>query len=591
VRSSKAILAACAAAVLGLSTVVVAGAAISGSSGQVIKLATPPVSVALNKLENATSTYAFDEKQNVTLTSAIPVDAVNPGTYTSFPAGSAKVAVGTVVDSHLIHSDIPSRSFTAHRSGTVTFANDIVGVVGSTSKLAGSDSLGATGTTYAGSTQWRGLEGGENGWASGDKFTISADHRSLTFDINTYVMDEIRVITKHANTLVTSISDSPDPVQAGANVTYTVTVTNGGASTAAGVSVQDVFPGATLVSATSSGGCTGTTTVTCALGSITPGGSAAATIIVTSPSTVPAGGTITNTATSPPGLAPAGTATTTVVSPSLTTSIADAPDPVTAGNDVQYILTVTNNGIAPVANAHVVDTLPSGSSLKTATSSGGCSGSGPVDCALGALAVGASAQAQLVVTSPATVPAGGTMTNSAVATPGTNTAGTQDTAVEAPQDGVSKGFVSPGGSLTIPGDDPATLSLPNTGNGAPVEITQGDGSFCSGSCEGPATTISEFAGYSDPNQPISLLLTYQFPDAPDSLTNAAAAYGSTIYKNDDPGNPTVGTVVPFCSTFGAGVAVPHPCVDARTITQPTPNSFVVTFTIKYVSGDPKFARR
>jgi uncharacterized repeat protein (TIGR01451 family) len=258
---------------------------------------------------------------------------------------------------------------------------------------------------------------------------------------------------------------------------------------------------------------------------------------------------------------------------------------------VQYILTVTNNGIAPVANAHVVDTLPAGTSLKTATSSGGCSGTGPVDCALGALAVGASAQAQLVVTGPGTVPAGGTMTNSAVASPGSNPAASEVTTVEAPQDGVSKGFVSPGGSLTIPGDDPATLTLPNTGAGAPVEITQGDGTFCDGSCEGPATTISEFGGYSDPNHPISLLLTYEFPDSPGSLTNAATAYGSTIYKNDDPSNPGVGTVVPLCSTFGAGVAIPHPCVDAKTITQPSQNSFVVTFTIKYISGDPKFARR
>ncbi len=359
-RTTKAVLAACAAAILGLSTVVVAGAAISGTSGQVIELTTPPASVALNKLEHATSVYAFDEKQGVTLGGAVAVDAVNPGTYTTFPSGSAKVAAGTLVDSHMIHSDIPSRSYTSHRTGSVTFANDVIGVIGSTAKLASSDSLGAAGTIYAGTTKWRGLESGENGWASADKLTISANRRTVSFDVNTYVMDEIRVITKHANPLVTTISDTPDPVQAGGNVTYTVTVTNTGASAADGVQVADSFPGATLVSATASGGCTGTTTVTCGLGTIAAGGSAAATIVVTSPSTVPAGGTITNTATSPPGQDPAATATTTVVSPSLTTSIADAPDPVTAGNDVQYILTVTNNGVAPVANAHVVDTLPAG---------------------------------------------------------------------------------------------------------------------------------------------------------------------------------------------------------------------------------------
>jgi uncharacterized repeat protein (TIGR01451 family) len=545
--------------------------------------------VKLNALEHATSVYAFDEAQNKTLTSAISVDAVNPGTYSSFPSGTAKVAVGTVVDSHLIHSDIPSRSYTARRQGSVTFADDILGVVASTAKLASSDSIGAPGTLYAGTTQWRGLESSESGWAIlGDKLTISADRRTISFDVNTYVMDEIRVLTKHKNPLVTTVTAAPNPVQAGENVTYTVTVTNTGASTATGVQVADTFPGATLISATAPGGCTGTTTVTCTLGSIPAGGAAVATIVVKSPSTA---GPLTNTASSPPGQGPAGTATTSVVSPSLSTTISDSPDPVTAGNDVQYTLTVTNNGIAPVADAHVVDTIPSGTTLKTSSAPGGCTGTTTVDCMLGLLNIGASAEAKLVVTSPGAVPEGGSITNSAVATPGSNTAASEVTTVEAPVDGVSKGFVVPGGSISIDGDNPATLTLPNTGEGAPVIITQDDGTFCNGTCEGPATTISDFAGYSDPSNPISLLLTFTFPDSPTSLTDAADAYGSTIYKNDDPENPSVGTVVPFCTTLGAGVAVPHPCVDGRTITQPTPNSFVVTFTIRYISGDPKFGRR
>jgi uncharacterized repeat protein (TIGR01451 family) len=256
-RSSKGFIALCAAVVLTVSSVAVAGAFISGSSGQVIRLSTPPVSVALNKLENATSVYAFDEAQGKTLTAAVAVDAVNPGTYTSFPAGTATVAAGTVVDSHLIHSDIPSKSYTARRTGSVTFANPILGVVASTAKLAASDSaLGATGTTYAGTTQWRGLEGSsENGTSNvADKFTISADRLTVTFDVKTYVMDEIRVITGHTNQLATSISDSPDPVQAGDNVTYTISVKNNGSSTADAVQVQDAFPGATFVSATASAG-------------------------------------------------------------------------------------------------------------------------------------------------------------------------------------------------------------------------------------------------------------------------------------------------------------------------------------------------
>jgi uncharacterized repeat protein (TIGR01451 family) len=588
--SRKGLVALCAVIVMVVSSVAIGGALISGSTGKVIQLSTAPASVKLNALENATNTYAFDEKQGTTLSAAVAVDAVDPGTYGAFPSGSATIPAGTLVNSHLIHSDIPSRNFTARRTGTVTFANDILGVVASTAKLAASDTLGATGTLYAGTTKWRGLESSENGFANtGDKFSISADRRTVSFDVNTYVMDEIRVITSHTNPLVTSIVDTPDPVQAGDNVTYQVTVTNTGPTAQAGVTVQDDFPGATLVSATAPGACTGTTTVTCSLGTIAAGGSAVATIVVTSPSTVPASGNLVNTASSPPGQNPVSTATTVVVAPSLSTTISDSPDPVTAGNDVQYTLTVTNNGIATVPNAHVVDTLPPGTSLFSAPAN--CSGTGPVDCALGSLAVGASAEVQLVVTSPATVPDGGTITNTAVATPGDNTPATQTTTVEAPTDGVSKGFVSPGGSLTIPGADPATLSLPNTGDGAPVIITQGEGTFCDGPCDGTATTISDFPGYNDPNEPIHVELVYNFPDSPTSLTDAATAFGQQIYKNTDPDNPNVGSIVPICTTPGSGNAFPSPCLDGRSITQPTPNSFVVKFQIVYLSGDPKFARR
>jgi uncharacterized repeat protein (TIGR01451 family) len=587
-RSLKAALVATGAVALVASTLVAAGAIISSSSGSVIRLSPAPASVKLDALENATKVYAFDEAQGKTLTAAVAVDAVNPGTFSTFPSGTAKVAVGTVVDSHLIHSDIPARSYTARRTGSVTFGSGILGVIASTAKLAASDNLGAPGTQYAGTTTWRGLESTENSNSYSDKLTISTDRKTLTFDVQTLVMDEIRVLTAHTNTLVTTISDSPDPVQAGDNVTYTLTVTNTGSSTATAVQVADELPGATLVSATAVGGCSGTTTVTCTLGSIAAGASASASIVVKSPATVPAGGTITNTATSPPGQAPAVSASTTVVSPTLTTSIADSPEVVTAGNDVQYTLVVTNNGLSAVADAHVVDTLPAGTSLVTSDAPGGCTGTSAVDCGLGALAVGASAEVKLVVTLPSTVPDGGTVTNTAVATPGTNVVATEDTTVEAPVDGVSKGFVIPGGSITIDGPDPATLSLPETGDGAPVTITQGAGTFCDGPCNGTATTISDFAGYTDPNHPIHITLTYAFPDSPTSLFDAASAFGDTIYKNTDPDNPSVGSPVPVCPT--PGIATPHPCLSSRGITQPSPNSFLVTFEIVYLSGDPRFAR-
>ncbi|HEY3053185.1 MAG TPA: DUF11 domain-containing protein, partial [Thermoanaerobaculia bacterium] len=80
------------------------------------------------------------------------------------------------------------------------------------------------------------------------------------------------------------------------NVTYTIVVTNGGPETASTVTVTDTLPPTmTFVSATTTQGtCTGTTTVTCSVGSILNGGSVTITITAKAGSTL---GSTTNTAT------------------------------------------------------------------------------------------------------------------------------------------------------------------------------------------------------------------------------------------------------------------------------------------------------
>lgn len=66
-------------------------------------------------------------------------------------------------------------------------------------------------------------------------------------------------------------------------LSYTVTVTNYGPTSASGVTVTDTLPiGLSFVSATpSQGSCTGGVTVTCALGALANGGSATITLVVT----------------------------------------------------------------------------------------------------------------------------------------------------------------------------------------------------------------------------------------------------------------------------------------------------------------------
>src|SRR6185437_14116886 len=93
-------------------------------------------------------------------------------------------------------------------------------------------------------------------------------------------------------------TDSPDPVFAGGNLTYSLVVHNNGPSSAAGVTLTDPLPtGLTLVSATTTKGtCSGTTTVSCSIGALNSG--AANDVTVTIVATVGAGAasSITNTA-------------------------------------------------------------------------------------------------------------------------------------------------------------------------------------------------------------------------------------------------------------------------------------------------------
>jgi uncharacterized repeat protein (TIGR01451 family) len=113
-------------------------------------------------------------------------------------------------------------------------------------------------------------------------------------------------------------TDSPDPVRVGDNLTYTVTVTNGGPNPADAVQVTDTLPtGVTFVSAASSqGSCTGTTTVVCTIGTIAVSATATVTIVV-QPT---ASGTITNrvnatSSTQDPTPVNNATTTDTVVNP------------------------------------------------------------------------------------------------------------------------------------------------------------------------------------------------------------------------------------------------------------------------------------
>ena len=95
-----------------------------------------------------------------------------------------------------------------------------------------------------------------------------------------------------ANLSITK-TDSPDPVTVGSQLTYAISVTNAGPDAASNVVVTDTLPSTLTLVSTSTGSCSGTTTITCTLGSLASGSQITVSIVVTPT----AAGEITNTAT------------------------------------------------------------------------------------------------------------------------------------------------------------------------------------------------------------------------------------------------------------------------------------------------------
>ena len=118
-------------------------------------------------------------------------------------------------------------------------------------------------------------------------------------DVGFFASDVYALDLRPAADLAVAQTDSPDPVTARGQVTYSVTVRNDGPGAATGVTLTDVLPDAVFVSATpSQGTCVREGkgrrdgTLTCQLGTLASGATATVTIVV-SPSRE---GTIANTA-------------------------------------------------------------------------------------------------------------------------------------------------------------------------------------------------------------------------------------------------------------------------------------------------------
>ena len=243
---------------------------------------------------------------------------------------------------------------------------------------------------------------------------------------NNSATNAVTILGANSDLRVT-MSHSPDSVTLGAgqNLNYTISAANNGPSTATTVTLVDVLDQGFIfnfatVSPPSQGNCSEAGgTVTCNLNAMTSGSGANITIQV-SPTTDAA--SIANTASisadqPDPNLANnTATNSTTVKAPisDMRLTMSHSPDPVTLGQNLSYLLSVTNGGPSTATNATLSDTLPPGVSFVTATvspiSQGSCNeAAGTVTCNFNPFDPGAGANVTIVVTPGAP----GTITNAA----------------------------------------------------------------------------------------------------------------------------------------------------------------------------------
>ena len=218
--------------------------------------------------------------------------------------------------------------------------------------------------------------------------------------------------------LAVTMTDSPDPVLFGNDLTYTIEIKNNGELAASGVTLTDTLPaGASLVSTTiTQGSCAGTTTITCNLDSLGAGAAATVTIIIKPPASLSISNTasVSSTETDPNQTNNSTTQTTQVQFAELSISKSSASTRVAAGSQIVYLITVRNNQGLTANNVTLTDNLPGQVTFVSCSSTGVCGGSGNNrTVTFSSVAVGQTVAAVIVAQVNSPMAEGTVITNSA----------------------------------------------------------------------------------------------------------------------------------------------------------------------------------
>jgi uncharacterized repeat protein (TIGR01451 family) len=349
--------------------------------------ATPDANTANNAASAAVTTTASAD--------LIVTKSVSPA---SVQAGGA--AVWTIVVTNNGPSDAQSVSVTDSLPSGFT----VSGLSTSLGSCTLATATCAVGTLAAGSSATLQMTGTVATSYSAPTMSNSATATSTTADpvAGNNIGRAVATVTTLAD-LKVSKSASPNPVVAGDPLTYTITLTNGGPSSASNVVLTDPLPAGFTATLPAPSGCTisAAAVLNCTYATLAPGVPVVVTVNGLLGSAV-APGPMTNTASatsSTPEANPADNVSTAVVQVTAKADLGIAKaantSPAFVGDVFGWTISVNNSGPSTSRNVLVTDPLPASiiaSSVVATSSSGSCSVSGAtVTCALGDMAAGGSA--------------------------------------------------------------------------------------------------------------------------------------------------------------------------------------------------------
>jgi uncharacterized repeat protein (TIGR01451 family) len=229
---------------------------------------------------------------------------------------------------------------------------------------------------------------------------------AITDDTNNAVV----VVLNSSPTSGADLAIAVNPTQAnvtvgGGDLTYMATLFSEGPQDASGVTLTETLPASWKFKSVqpSQGTCSGTTTITCDLGSMTDPSSTSVQFTVTPTASGTFSDSLSVAATQPDlnmKNNSASISVTAVLPADIAVSATDSESTGSTGDKVTYTVTVSNNGPATATNVSLADSLSDNLPVSSLSAMQGSCVTAPssITCALGTLASGASAKVAFAIT-------------------------------------------------------------------------------------------------------------------------------------------------------------------------------------------------